>query len=628
MALNAQQLAVVESDGNILCCACPGSGKTRTLTEKVVRELRENDSSRILMTTFTREAAQAMTARVKRMLLDVTGEDKARVSRWMSRINVGTFHALALKQLKGVGPVGRFLNAAETQHIIEGLLERLNLPMTAVDAEMAISLHKVDGFPSDAPAEVLALVELYQAALAERRALDFTDLMLRANALMAQGKMAALPADLALFDEFQDVDRLQFEWMMHTLAAGNGRAVAVGDDDQAIYGFRRSLGYQGMMDFVRHTGADIIKLGVNYRSTAGIVSSASRLIGLNLNRVQKQFSAARGPGPVPEVVMLGKEDDQALAIVHRLDVICGKNPLPDTLPGEKVSRFGVLPNQVAVLARSNQQLQAIEEGLREAGVPCHRAGRNFWDMPILSIFTTLLAAICKADALGVEVALRWARVETAELERVKKAAGGSAWGLLDAGAVPVTQPGHGWSRNLQAFAEVCRTWPIQARDAHAGTNRLIQGVATWMAAVVNHTAHGVFQEAPPEKEQTLAMQRKVAMLALGRDQLRAWPGRLWERLPENRARVRRQAAEDDQAGVPRVCLGTFHGSKGLEYDHVYLVDIYEGSVPKLAQDAGEDELAEERRVFYVAMTRAKDSLTILARRDKAPSEFLTEAGLK
>lgn len=628
MSLNAQQQAVIDAPGNVLCCACPGSGKTRTLVEKVFHELTTHPSSRILMTTFTRDAADAMLARVRARLLQTNAQDRGQVDRWLGRLTIGTFHALAFKQLRSAGPVGRFLNTVETRLIIGDLVEEMALPMSVEQADMAIGLFKVDGETQSVAPEVRLLAERYQAALTQRKAQDFTDLMLRANQLMRDKVIKPLPADLALFDEFQDVDRLQFEWMLHTLAQGPTRAIAVGDDDQAIYGFRRSLGYAGMMDFVRHTGAQVIKLGVNYRTTESIVASAAQLISLNLDRVQKQFTAARGAGKRPIVVALEPGDDQGQRLLHLLDGVCRHNPKPECLPGETPPRFGVQPNQVAVLARSNQQLQAIEDVLRAANVPCHRMGRNFWDAPILSVYTTLLAALCKQDPLGVEVALRWANVSLTELNKAKALLRRDAWGFLDAKAPDLTHATPAWSYNFQAFLEVCRAWPPLAKDPN-GANQVLNGVASWMAAVITESAHGVLQERKA-KRQTQLMQRRVSLLSLGRDQMRSWSGRLWDRLPANRAKLKRNGQQEStgaEEGIPRVVLGTFHGSKGLEYAHVYLIDIVEGSVPKLTENATDDDLAEERRVFYVAMTRAKDELTLFTRKDKTPSAFLMEAGL-
>jgi hypothetical protein len=194
------------------------------------------------------------------------------------------------------------------------------------------------------------LTKAYRKLQLASNAQDFTDLILLANKFMAEGKLKPIKATHLLSDETQDIDQMQYDWLMHHVAQG-AVLTAVGDDDQSIYGFRRSLGYKGMMDIVSATGAKIVTLDTNYRSTAGIVESASKLIAYNADRVQKNIKAARGAGPIPRVISLSKLDSQAMRIVQALDKVCAKNEVPEPLPNREPYRFGVKAGQVAVLAR-------------------------------------------------------------------------------------------------------------------------------------------------------------------------------------------------------------------------------------------------------------------------------------
>lgn len=608
--LNQAQQDAVETNDNILCCACPGSGKTRILVAKVSHILKTHPSPRIIMTTFSRDGADEMLKRIQ--------NEKSIDRQQLRRLTIGTFHALALRQLKEHDKVGKILSEIEARYLILRCLHDTGLELSVEDADTHIARCKSDKvFAEDNPdyARLTACYRKYQREIGGQ---DFTDLLSQANEMMATGKLKPIGATHVLADEFQDIDRMQFDWLLHHLAQ-DPIACAVGDDDQSIYGFRRSLGHRGMMDFVAATNARIITLDTNYRSTSSIVDAASKLISYNIDRVPKKIKTVRGNGCVPKVVALPKEDSHAMRIIHRLDAICADNEMSPPLPNQEAYRFAVLPGQAAVLARTNSHLRSIEEVFSKERIPYLRTGRSFWDAPVLQVYLALLQALVSRDGMGLEIALRWARISEASIQELVQESGGNLWNRIspDAGSLESRATGNHPLDNLVTLG---RGWAkkLASDRAQHSTQGIIDGAAGWMIGVMRKTsAHD--DDGHAIKDKGARDVPGIKQVEAARESLAADKGPLKSRLMA--------IQRGDKQVIPRVILSTFHASKGLEWDHVFLTDVYDGSVPKVAEDSGDDELAEERRVFYVAMTRARDSLTIYSRTDKPVSEFLVDAGL-
>lgn len=608
ISLNEAQRMAVETDAPLLCCACPGSGKTRVLIAKVRHILLTHPNPQIIMTTFSRDAAEEMLERIR--------QEKGFGRDQLARLTIGNFHSLALRQLKAASAVGKILSDLETRHLIARALHDTDLKYSLDEADALIARCKAEPAFAAANPQAATLTDAYRAHQDANGGHDFTDLLLRANELMAAGQIKPLPATHVLADEFQDIDQMQFDWLMHHLAQ-QPVATAVGDDDQSIYGFRRSLGYKGMMDFVAATGANIITLDTNYRSTAGIVSAAGKLIAYNADRVAKKVTASRGDGAAPSVVVLADKEDQGLRIVHQLDAICAGNRVPEQLPGQEPYRFGVNSGQAAVLARTNAQLHALEATFRKARVPYLRSGRSFWDAPLLQVYLAMLEAIDRRDGMGLEIGLRWAGIGEAPLGRLIESAGGTLWRYLDpAEALPIPAG----CAEVESLVRLGRGWVAKlatSAPAHAAVGP-IYGVAAWMSRVMTKTC-AEDEEGRPVQGKGRRDIRDLDRLEAARDTLADAHGPLATRI--------RRARERDNQDIPRVILSTFHASKGLEWDHVILIDVYGGVVPKITEFSSDEELAEERRVFYVAMTRARDSLTLYTRRRQPLSDFLLEAEL-
>lgn len=610
LALNPAQQDAVTANENILCCACPGSGKTRVLVEKVKHVLKTMPSARIILTTFSRDAAREMSDRIQRALKKMNQE------QLMGRLVVGTFHSLSMRQLKDAGLAKRILSQIEVDHVVHRAIEISRVDIPIDDAEAAIYACKADpDYAARHPGEA-ALAKAYQKELANRNACDFADLLLQANELMAKGQLKPIEATHVFADEFQDIDRVQFRWLGFHMA-GNRISCAVGDDDQSIYGFRASLGYRGMMDFQANTGARIITLDTNYRSTARILESAARLISTNTDRVAKRLRAQRGDGQTPRVVQVAEPEHQAMDIITSLDAICHGNELPKTKHATPY-RFGVRRGQAAVLARTNRLLDGLERIFNEYRVPYLRAGSSFWDESAAQVFLSLLQGLHSRDSTGIEVALRWAGVKDHNLRALGSACGGNLWNLLANGTrMPVN-----CGQEAADFVHFGHNWAQRLSGAHSdyAIGGVISGVHDWMKSVVTETC-GVDElgSATARTGRKLRL-RDLWILTAVKDALTDLKGPI----PVRTTLARREGEQH----IPRVILSTFHASKGLEFDHVFLIDVVTGVVPKLDEHATDADIEEERRAFYVAMTRARDSLTIYTGQEqKKVSEFLHDAEL-
>jgi superfamily I DNA/RNA helicase len=335
LALDPSQREAVETDAPIFCCACPGSGKTRVLIAKTAHILKRDPDARVLMTTFSRDAVNEMHDRLLR--------EKTLSKSDISRVTIGTFHALALRQLKSSGQDIRLLSPVEVRHLCVQALRETRSDLASDDAEAVIARCKSDSGYGVRNPEHARLTRAYTQKQRATGGHDFMDILLAANAGMKNRSIPPFPVTHLLADEFQDIDRAQLDWLLLHIQANRAIACAVGDDDQSIYAFRRSMGYAGIQFFIEATHARMINLDINYRSTAAIVESASRMIAFNKGRIDKRIRVYRGAGILPTVLTESEQDTQAMKIVRRLDKLCAGNPVPRPWPNpdSEPFRFGV-----------------------------------------------------------------------------------------------------------------------------------------------------------------------------------------------------------------------------------------------------------------------------------------------
>jgi DNA helicase-2/ATP-dependent DNA helicase PcrA len=617
-ALNpSQREAVAAVSGPVLILAGAGSGKTRVITHRIAHLVLERgvDSERILAVTFTNKAAGEMRARAERLL----------EGRPM-RATIATFHSLCVRILRreaaAAGLPPGFLIYAEDDQLAAvkeamralDLSEKLHPPRRLLSRISAIKNsgrrreEDDDGIGASLTGRVK---ERYDAILAAAGALDFDDLLLRAQELLGRdGEVRSAwqhRYPYVLVDEYQDTNRAQYE-LVRLLAGPGGNLTVVGDEDQSIYSWR-GADIQNILDFERDfPGARVFRLEENYRSTQAILDAASALVARNVRRKGKTLRAVRPGGEPVRLHEASDEFEEAAWIVERT-----------------ARRRGA--GRVAILMRMNAQSRLVEEGLLRARIPYLVVGGvGFYERKeVKDLLAYLRLVLAPRDAIAlrrvINVPPRGIGAKTVEeIERVARDEGITPWDALvrltdDASLpgralVPLRQfretmerlreeaPGLATRRLVERTLELTGYAAALAREDTRENQERLENLAELLGAAAEFDAR--------EEAQSLAGFLDRAALVSETDRLR----------------------ED----VP-VLLMTLHAAKGLEFETVFVAGLEEGLLPHSRSLASEEGLEEERRLCYVGMTRAMEVLQLSWARSRAvfgqrrltqPSRFLDE----
>ncbi len=580
--LNPEQQEVVDHDGHSLVVACPGSGKTRVIVVKIGHILSRNPKSRVCAVTFTRDAANEL----KKRLVDDIGSEIVN-----KRTRVGTFHSLAIRQLRAYGQIGKVASPAEQQIFVQRALASCEADITYEEAVQTIETVKSSRGP--VPEEDSPLYQTYAALLKRAQVEDLYDVLKKSLTLMQQGVVPPYPVEYMLVDEFQDTDEIQLAWVLEHVKAGT-RVTVVGDDDQSVYSFRRALGYQGMDRFRTATGATLIALGTNYRCRSEILSAAETLICHNQERIEKTLRAARGEGGKVSSQRYSSRTQEAEALIEAIQ--------PSLIPFQNDSWFTytVPAGQWAILARNRRTLDIVEEALHARRIRYVRPpSESIWTRPPFVFFISMLRSVQSGAADGIDQTLHFSGFTQEHLEIVHDALRGELWRLLEGESIQkLAGLPDDISKTLQSFSTCASGWRSQARQ---GNYKLaILGVAEWFADRIRK---------PDEKELFQSLSESVCRLN----------GSLAQRvntltLPSN--------GNGDEEGPSGVSLMTMHGSKGLEFDNVWIIAAEDGVIPSPKNPVYD----EERRLMYVGMTRAKNVLFMSSRVTEQPSPFVLESG--
>jgi superfamily I DNA/RNA helicase len=561
MRLNPEQQAAVLHPGHCVVVACPGSGKTRVLIEKAAHILETEPLATLVIVTFTRDAAREVRAR---LLLRLPGE--------MHRVRAETFHALAIRHCFEAGLFRQLVSPGQQASLLRRAWNHA-CPELAWDVFVRAVDWRASGHTAAPPcASFDDAFAHYLGLLEQHAAVDFGQVIVQSVQRIRDGSLARVACDYLMVDEGQDLDAVQLEWTFAHAERG-ACTILVGDDDQAVYGFRGSLGYVAMQRTVRHLGASLLTLETNYRSNSEILGLANRLIRVNADRVAKRLQAHRGPGG--RVTLLAC-DDSAVESERIVELVRQR------------------PDDWAVLARTNRKLDDIEQAFVRSGVRYARPGRaNFWESEGPSLLLALLDSPHAPQHFTLSAALAHAGVPEGDIPKVTPGARLEVPARV--ASVDVCTPDR--VRSLaRMLASIAQSPPTEA----------IQEAAAWLRA--HRTDRAASAPAIEAASQALL--------------------NLSGSLPERVRYVRRPRAEDHESGG--VTLATFHGSKGLEFHSVVCCGLIEGAVPSRKAESVE----EERRLLYVAMTRAESELVLSfplevvsadsARRVQAtPSRFLT-----
>lgn len=587
-----QQQAVVHKDGPMLVLAGPGSGKTLVITErtKYLLEKYKIPEGNILVITFTKAAAEEM----KQRFLAGTGSGHTNVT-------FGTFHAVFFMILKHAYHLTadniirdddkvRFLKEV----IHDARLDYADEKGFVADLLAEISLVKgnqiqLENYYSTSSGDELfrKIYTEYNRKLSRAHLIDFDDMLLFCHRLLSERKdilkLWQNKFQYILIDEFQDINKVQYD-IIRELSLPRNNIFVVGDDDQSIYRFRGAKP-EIMLNFPSdYPKCSMLYLDKNYRSTEDILSAGGRLIGHNQKRFEKEADAVRGIGKGVKVIEFTTMSEQNRMIAGEI---------------LKLNKEGMSFSDIAVLVRTNMGSGPLIHILMEYNIPFYMKDNlpNLFDHWVATdLISYMKIAMGSRDrSLYLQITNRPKRYISRECFEYPE---------VD-------------FEDLMEYYED-RSWMLE----RVGQFRYDLSVLAKMGpyAAINYIRKGIGYE---DYLKEYADLRKMNVEELNdildelQENAREYKTyRDWFRhIQEYKEELGRQAAGQRRDHMDRVTVATMHGSKGLEFKTVFIADANEGITPHKKAVLASD-IEEERRLFYVAMTRAKDNLYILSAKER------------
>jgi DNA helicase-2/ATP-dependent DNA helicase PcrA len=601
----AQREAVLHFEGPMLVLAGAGSGKTRVLTTRIARLIEHHgvDPSRILALTFTNKAAGEMRERIARLL----GEEPK--GMWS-----GTFHAIGARILrKAAQHVGRtssftIYDEDDTLGVVKRIMEREGVPQKQWSPKVIASLisDAKNALVSPAEYDKLAMDPVSRTAAKVYRQMETT---LRAANAVSFDDLLVLPVEIfrrdeatlaryrdrfqfILVDEYQDTNHAQFQFIK-LLGSGHGNVVVVGDDDQSIYGWR-GADIRNILDFEKEfAAARLVRLEENYRSTPDILHVANAAITQNIGRKGKTLRPTREAGePVTLVAALDERDEADFV----LEEIKGRR-----------NRENRGLNEFAVLYRTNAQSRALEDALRREAIPYRLVGSvRFYDrreIRDLMAYLKLIANPSDEEAFRRAIAVPKRGIGDSSVDTLSARAREAGVPLSEVAAREDLQEAlrPAARKALADFTRMINGLRERAKDTSVdvliqeliGEIRYVEYLQAEgpesardrienLSALVNGAAETVIDDGGEVGLTPLDHFLQRAMLVAGADAL------------------------DPSADA--VTLMTLHNAKGLEYPVVFLTGLEDGLFPLSQSFDDPPKLEEERRLFYVGITRAEEKL--------------------
>ena len=620
-ALNAEQKEVVfAGNGPVLVIAGAGSGKTRTLVYRVSRLIESGiDPAKILLLTFTNKAAREMMRRVESLLTIDT-----------RKMAGGTFHSVGNRLLRqhgeriGLPPNFSILDSEDAREMLESATSDLKIPTLekrfpkgdvlldlysfTINTGRKLSEVLTERAPHFLPLqdEIVAVFGKYLERKRSARACDYDDLLLHWKVLLESPSGEALSKRFAhvLVDEYQDTNRLQGE-IVDGMAKGHGNISVVGDDAQSIYAFR-GASFENIIGFPdRYPEARVFRLTTNYRSTPEILRLANASIARNERQFPKELEAVRETGVLPAVVPLPDAFDQARFVAQRL--------LEWRDEGEALS-------ECAVLYRSHYQAMELQLELTRRGIPYEiRSGMRFFEQRHVKDVLAFLRVVANPkDEISWKRALKvFPRVGERTAAQVWQEIGSSPDPFAAFRRSASSEDSKG-GRGLGETLRPCRSL-FALLDAASLRNSPAESIRTVVDRVYRDFARAKF----PNGDARLDDLEQLAQFAGGYDSL--------PKFLDEVSLYNELSGEDTVAGLPedeRVVLSSIHQAKGLEWSRVALIGLSEGRFPNFRAASTSEGLEEERRLFYVACTRAKNELALtypMLARDRYQMDVLLES---
>jgi superfamily I DNA/RNA helicase len=617
-AMNPQQrLAVQTTHGPVLILAGAGTGKTRVITHRVAYLIdRGVAPGQILAVTFTNKAAREMRERVTQLLPKAP---RTAATPKPERPTICTFHSLCVRILRqhihhlGYKPNFVIFDESEQLSTIKKILSRISNTGAKADPSAVLGLlSRMRNGGSQATVfadpDVRAFAEHlrrpYESALRACNAVDFDDLILHVLKLFNEFPevLEACRARyrFVMVDEYQDTNAAQFD-VVHALTKEHRNLCVVGDDDQSIYGWRGAE-IANLLDLEKHfPEVKIIKLEQNYRSTTTILKAANAVIRNNTRRRGKQLWSQKGAGAKITLHAFVDEEEEARTVAEEIEFLRMAHRVPW--------------KDQAILFRTNQQSRPLETALRKAGITYHLiGGQSFFDRREIRDFLAFLKTLLNPDD-DVSL-LRIANVPARGLsdvtmERLLAASHERKASVYAAMKNPVIQASfQGRTREaIEGFVHLIeRTRAALHATAHAVGRPLKSWADHFMKEI------GYYEELRRLEKDAEAAENRVRNLQDLVDSLddadpKEFPtpeGRLLDFLESVTLDSERE--EEEEPGNA-VTLITMHSCKGLEFPHVTIVGLEDGLLPH-TRSKTEGTLDEERRLFYVAITRAQETLAI------------------
>lgn len=620
-----QVAAVAHGGGPLMVLAGAGSGKTRVVTRRIARLLRDGvRPGQILALTFTNKAAGEMAHRVQQL--------------GGGYVRVATFHSACARFLRAEGhllgfpPDFSIYDTQDRDTLLKELMEELGIGTAQIKPSLlgqwVSRLKNAAMRPGDlgGGSDVLRLVERVWTPYHERMrrvgAMDFDDLLglflqiLREHPAVAERYQQRFP--WLLVDEFQDTNRVQYD-LLKLLCPPPGNLCVVGDPDQSIYSFRGAE-VRNILEFERdYPTTTVVRLEQNYRSTANILRAAETVIANNRMRKDKRLRTDAGPGEPLLRLKAGGSAEEASVVVDRIGALHAD---------------GVPLDQIAVFYRAHWLSRGFEQALKEGGVPYEIVGglTFFERREIKDLLAYLRVLVNPLDdvSMGRVLNVPPRGLGKAGADKLRQLAFEHGMSLREVVAEPALHAQLG-AKARKGLAELADTLARAQHAAAQGAHPALQVILAGTGYVAHATSFGDAEDSTREENiaelvsDTVQYDRAPA----GDDADGSTVGGLAGYLQH----VALLTSADRDGDGPAVRLMTVHAAKGLEFDHVFVAGLEEGVFPSQRTADDPEGLEEERRLMYVALTRARRTLLLSSARERLvngelqsmrPSRFLRE----
>jgi len=575
--LDPDQKQAVIGEGHQLCIAGPGSGKTRTITEKAAYLLERYPNGIVGAVTYTKSAANE----IKERILERSPQSSKRVI-------TGTFHSLASSQIRKFYPKVRIVSEGEINFFIKKIISELALDTDVEELKAKILFLKSTSNSNIKHDLTYESYKMYEELLRKHQAFDYADLIIKATEGMKEGKIRPIPFDWLMVDEYQDSDGIQYDWVQQHYLKRGTIVTVVGDDDQSIYGWRNAMGYGGMTRFINDYGPQKIFLSTNYRCGKNIVALAKQLIAFNTNRAQKEIKPFTS-NPEGEFYYMIYPNRSAEVEAIGAEVRSFKDQY-----------------SIAVLARNNKQLDDVETYLQFFEIPIYRmGGESFWDST---------GAIAVIDIIKIIISNSWGA--TSHLLNI---IGVDIDNIDYLSEIFLEIPLSGWEGLIKPLKKELKKIDVITQAKIDKGLGFIEKLTAWYNLVNNNFIDMALLSIADYVNEFFPMYLAGASYSAAKSLIK-FKGSLSQRLNL----ISNMSKDSKVSGENKIVLSTLHSSKGTEYDLVWICSFEEGSCPSLKNA----ELEEERRLAYVGITRAKKRLILSRNLEKPESTFIKELNLK